>query len=129
LGYEGYREVQGYARDVATQLSAKIAGIGPFLLLTRGDQLPVFAFTLKDDVDNYTVFDVSSALRERGWQVPAYTFPENRTDLAAMRIVVRQGFTHDLANLLLADLKRELPRLEKQPAPSHDSASGTSFSH
>jgi glutamate decarboxylase len=129
LGFEGYRQAQAYSRDVATGLAAAVEELGPFRLLTRGDQLPVFAFTLKDDVDNYTVFDVSSALRERGWQVPAYTFPENRTDLAALRIVVRQGFTHDLANLLLADLKRELPRLEKQPAPSHDSASGTSFSH
>ena len=47
---------------------ARIAELGPFELLTRGDELPVFAFTLKDDVDNYTVFDVSNALRERGWQ-------------------------------------------------------------
>ena len=93
LGFEGFRRVQGYARDVATRLSARIAELGPFELLTRGDELPVFAFTLKDGIDNYTVFDVSNALRERGWQVPAYTFPENRTDLAALRVVVRRGFT------------------------------------
>ena len=37
----------------------------------------MFAFTLRDDVSNYTVFDVSNALRERGWQVPAYTFPNS----------------------------------------------------
>jgi glutamate decarboxylase len=129
LGFEGYRQAQAYSRDVATRLAANVEELGPFRLLTRGDQLPVFAFTVNDDIDNYTVFDVSSALRERGWQVPAYTFPENRTDLAALRIVVRQGFTHDLANLLVTDLKRELPRLEKQPAPARDSTSGTSFSH
>jgi glutamate decarboxylase len=129
LGHAGYREVQGYARDVATRLSAEIAKLGPFRLLTRGDELPVFAFTLDDGVANYTVFDVSNALRERGWQVPAYTFPENRTDLAALRVVVRRGFSHDLADLLLADLERQLPRLEQQPAPVHDAASGTGFSH
>ena len=39
-------------------------------------------------------------MRERGWQVPAYTFPENRTDLAALRVVVRRGFTHDMADML-----------------------------
>ena len=93
LGYDGFRRVQGYARDVATRLSGKIEEIGPFELLTRGDELPVFAFTLKDGIDNYTVFDVSNAMRERGWQLPAYTFPENRTDLAALRVVVRRGFT------------------------------------
>jgi glutamate decarboxylase len=104
LGFEGYRRVQAYAREVATSLSARIAELGPFELLTKGDELPVFAFTVSDDVDNFTVFDVSNALRERGWQVPAYTFPEHRTDLSALRVVVRQGFGHDMADLLIADM-------------------------
>jgi glutamate decarboxylase len=124
LGFDGYRRVQGYAREVATGLSARIAELGPFRLLTKGDELPVFAFTLAEDVDNFTVFDVSNALRERGWQLPAYTFPENRTDLAALRVVVRQGFGHDLA-----DLERQLPRLQAQPAPVHDHTSAASFHH
>ena len=89
----------------------------------------MFAFTLPDGVDNFTVFDVSSALRERGWQVPAYTFPENRTDLAALRVVVRHGFGHDMADLFLTDLNRQLPRLEKQAGPVHDSGSGAGFHH
>jgi glutamate decarboxylase len=129
LGFDGYRKVQGYAREVAMRLADEIAGIGPFRLLTRGDELPVFAFTLADGVDNFTVFDVSNALRERGWQVPAYTFPKNREDLAALRVVVRRGFTHDLADLLLSDLRRQLPRLEQQPAPVHDAGTGTAFAH
>ena len=89
----------------------------------------MFAFKLRDDVDNFTVFDVSNALRERGWQVPAYTFPENRKDLAALRVVVRRGFTHDLADLLVADLKRQLPRLQQQPEPVHDATTDASFRH
>jgi glutamate decarboxylase len=129
LGFEGYRKVQGYAREVATGLADRIGELGPFKLLTRGDQLPVFAFTLADDVDNYTVFDVSNALRERGWQVPAYTFPENRTDLAALRVVVRRGFGHDLADLLVDDIQRQLPRLQKQSAPLHDGNAASGFHH
>jgi glutamate decarboxylase len=128
LGFNGYRAVHGYSRAVATRLSAEIAKLGPFELLTHGDELPVFAFKLRDDIDNYTVFDVSGALRERGWQVPAYTFPANRTDLAALRVVVRQGFTHDLADMLLADLNRVLPRLQSQPEPVHTEAE-SSFHH
>jgi glutamate decarboxylase len=61
--------------------------------------------------------------------VPAYTFPENRTDLAALRVVIRRGFSHDLADMLLADLERQLPRLEQQPEPVHDAAAGTAFRH
>ena len=61
LGFDGYRRVQGFAREVATRLSAEIEALGPFRLITRGDELPVFAFALKDEVDNFTVFDVSMA--------------------------------------------------------------------
>jgi glutamate decarboxylase len=129
LGFEGYRRVHQYARDVATKLSSQLDELGPFELLTRGDELPVFAFSLKPEIENYTVFDLSLALRERGWQVPAYTFPENRTDLAVLRVVVRRGFTHDMADLLIADVKRQLERLEKQPAPTHDAESATAFAH
>jgi glutamate decarboxylase len=129
LGFEGYRKVQGYAREVATGLADRIAQLGPFDLLTRGDELPVFAFTLSDEVDNFTVFDVSNALRERGWLVPAYTFPENRTDLAALRVVVKRGFGHDMADLLVSDLERQLPRLQKQSAPLHDGAEASGFHH
>jgi glutamate decarboxylase len=89
----------------------------------------VFAFKLRDEVDNFTVFDVSNAMRERGWQVPAYSFPKNREDLAALRVVVRRGFTHDLADLLVSDLKRQLPRLQKQPAPVHDGTNASGFHH
>jgi glutamate decarboxylase len=129
LGFDGYQQVQGYARDVATRLSGQIAELGPFELITRGDELPVFAFKVRDDVDNFTVFDVSNAMRERGWQVPAYTFPKNREDLAALRVVIRRGFTHDLADLLVADLKRQLPRLQRQPEPVHDRTTDASFRH
>ena len=66
LGFEGYRKVQLYSRAVATRLSAQIAEIGPFELITKGDELPVFAFKLKDEITNYTVFDVSNALARAG---------------------------------------------------------------
>jgi glutamate decarboxylase len=113
LGFAGFRRVQGYARSLARGLSAEIAELGPFRLLTSGGELPVFAFTLADDVKRFSAFDVSSALRERGWHVPAYTFPEKRTDLAVLRVVVRNGFCRGMADRFLADLRRELPRLQK----------------
>ncbi|MGC5412588.1 glutamate decarboxylase, partial [Streptomyces sp. DT225] len=97
LGRDGYRAVQQAARDVATGLAAKIEELGDFRLLTRGDQLPVFALTTKPEVTAYDVFDVSRRLRERGWLVPAYTFPADREDLSVLRIVCRNGFSSDLA--------------------------------
>ncbi len=128
LGFDGYRRVQQNCRDVATWLSGEIAELGPFRLLTHGDNLPVFAFTLNDDVTGFSVFDVSVILREGGWLVPAYSFPANRTDLAALRIVVRNGFSHDLGQLLLDDLRRCLPRLGSQTAPARG-VEAASFAH
>jgi glutamate decarboxylase len=129
LGRAGFRAIQQASRDVATYLSAEVAAMGPFRLLSRGDQLPVFAFTTGDEVTAFDVFDVSRRLRERGWLVPAYTFPANRTDLAVLRIVVRNGFTHDLADLLLTDLRRLLPELDSQPGPLHPARDATGFHH
>jgi glutamate decarboxylase len=129
LGFDGYRKVQLYSRAVATRLAEQIEALGPLRLITRGDELPVFAFTLRDEIENYTVFDVSNAVRERGWLLPAYTFPANRTDLAALRVVVKLGFTHDMADLLVKDVQRQLPRLQAQSAPVHDAASAAGFHH
>jgi glutamate decarboxylase len=118
LGHEGYRMVQQGCRDVAMRVSSAIAELGPFELLTDGSDLPVFAFRLREDVTNYTVFEVSRGLRERGWQVPAYTLPANLEDVAVLRIVVRNGFSADLAEILLDDLARivgDLSRLTEPP--------------
>jgi glutamate decarboxylase len=128
LGFEGFRRVQQECRDVATGLAREVAGLGPFELLTDGSELPVFAFKLRDEIDNYSVFDVSSRLRERGWIVPAYTFPKNREDLAVLRVVVRNGFSADLAGLFLRDLEHLIPQLERQPQHLHDE-SATGFHH
>ncbi len=129
FGFAGYEREQGYARKVAMYMSAAIEKMGPFELLTRGDELPVFAFKLKDEIKNFTVFDVSAALRERGWQVPAYTFPKDREDLAALRIVVRRGFTVDVADMLLADLREKVKGLEKLKAPLYGAKGGAGFHH
>jgi glutamate decarboxylase len=129
LGFEGYARVHGYARDVATRLSAEIEALGPFELVTRGDELPVFAFKMADGIDHYTAFDVSHGMRARGWQLPAYTFPANREDLAALRVVVRRGFSHDLADLLIDDLTRAIGVLDTQTQPVHTSATASAFHH
>ncbi|MFG2937920.1 glutamate decarboxylase [Streptomyces sp. NPDC048282] len=130
LGRDGYRAVQQASRDVATGLAERIEALGDFRLLTRGDELPVFAFTTADHVTAYDVFDVSRRLRENGWLVPAYTFPANREDLSVLRVVCRNGFSKDLADLFVGDLTRLLPGLRRQPHPlTHDKDAATSFHH
>jgi glutamate decarboxylase len=117
LGRDGYKRVIQGAQDVAMYISSRIAEIGPYELLTDGSELPVFAFKLKPEVENYTVFDVADRLRMNGWLVPAYTFPENRQDLSVLRIVVRAGMNHDMAELLLEHLGQQTEFLESLDAP------------
>jgi glutamate decarboxylase len=129
LGFEGFCIVQQAARDVAMYLAAEIDKMDAFRLLTDGSQLPVFAFTLAHGSETFTVFDVSRVLREHGWLVPAYTFPENRQDLAALRIVVRNGFTRDLADLLVNDIRDAVADLSKLEAPLPPQPSPQNFHH
>jgi glutamate decarboxylase len=117
LGREGYTQVMRHAQSIALHLSSKIAEMGPYRLISDGSDLPVFAFTLKDDVKNYTVFDVSDRLRQRGWLVPAYTFPANREDLSVLRIVVRAGMTMEMANWLLDHLREQTEFLQSLDGP------------
>jgi glutamate decarboxylase len=131
LGHEGYRRVMQNAQDVAMHLSAGIEKLGPYRLLSRGDELPVFAFTLNDNITNYSVYDVSDRLRQCGWLVPAYSFPENLQDLNVLRIVVRAGMTMDMADLLLKQLGEETEDLESLdgPLPSSKARPRKAFAH
>ena len=131
LGREGYRRAMQTAQDVARRLSSGIAGMGPYRLLSDGSELPVFAFALSPEVRNYNVFDVSDRLRQRGWLVPAYTFPKNREDLSALRIVVRAGMTHEMADLLLEHLREQTDFLESldRPMPGEHPSRRKAFAH
>jgi glutamate decarboxylase len=46
----------------------------------------------------------------------------------ALRVVVRNGYSRDPADMFLDDLKRVLVRLEKQPSPTLDE-SYAGFAH
>jgi glutamate decarboxylase len=132
LGFKGYHDVQQACQDVAVYLSSGIAGIGPFELLSEGKELPVFAFKLKDSVTGYSVFDISERLRGRGWLLPAYTFPANLQHTAVLRIVVRNGFSMDLASCLLGDIRDQVRILEAHhgpPVPLVDEQARESFRH
>ncbi|MEV7377026.1 glutamate decarboxylase [Streptomyces lydicus] len=130
LGRAGFRAVQQATRDVARSMAERIGALGDFELLTRGDELPVFAFTTAGHITAYDVFDVSRRLKERGWLIPAYTFPPDREDLSVLRIVCRNGFSQDLADLFLSDLEQLLKELREQQGPlGRPENEATAFHH
>jgi glutamate decarboxylase len=131
LGREGYRAVQQHSRDVAEHVVHGLEKLGGFKIWSDGSQLPVVAFGLGDDAPaNWDLYDLSARLREKGWLVPAYPLPADMQDVAIMRVNVRNGLSHDLADLLLADLTSSLEYLKALDGPLPKKARrDTSFHH
>ena len=114
LGKSGYRAIHEACQEVAVELGQEIEKIGPFELLSTGQDLPVLSWTQKEQA-NWSLYDLSDRLRDRGWQVPTYRMPANRDDLVVQRVVVRNGFSHDLADMLIRDIRRHLDWFATQP--------------
>ena len=129
LGKEGFRLVQQTCQDVAVHIARTIDAMPEFDLITGGTDLPVVAFSINSDVTKYDVYDVSRKLRERGWLVPAYTMPPKREDLAVLRVVVRNGFSHDMAELFLRDLRVSIAWLDDLSGPMPREEQPSTFHH
>jgi glutamate decarboxylase len=129
LGRDGYRLVQQTCQDVATHIAETLRGMPEFDVVSDGRDLPVVTFSLSSTTAKYDVYDVSRKLRERGWLVPAYTMPPNREDLAVLRVVVRNGFSHDMAELFLRDLRTAVDYLDDLSAPMPREEQPTGFHH
>jgi glutamate decarboxylase len=119
LGREGYRKIHQACHDTAMWLAQQIGGLGPFEILFDGDPargIPALSWKLRGGVEHgFTLFDLADRLRVRGWLVPAYTMPAERQDLVVQRILVRHGFSRDLAELLMEDVARALAHFDTHP--------------
>ncbi|ALI25441.1 Glutamate decarboxylase [Mycolicibacterium fortuitum] len=111
LGRAGYTQVMQCLSQTARWLGDELRDSEHFELITDGSAIPVVSFRLKGK-PGYTEFDVSEGLRSFGWQVPAYTMPEGATDVVVLRVVVREGFSADLARALKEDTITVLGRLD-----------------
>lgn len=112
LGRAGYTQVMQCLSQTARWLGDELRDSEHFELITDGSAIPVVSFQLKGN-PGYTEFDVSEGLRSFGWQVPAYTMPEGASDVVVLRVVVREGFSADLARALKDDMITVLGRLDK----------------
>jgi glutamate decarboxylase len=136
LGFEGYRRVQAESRETARWLAGEIAAMGPFELVSDGSGIPAFAFAMADP-SGPSVYDVSEALRARGWLVPAYPMPPSMEDRSVLRVVVRNGFSRDLAGMFVEDMRRAVASLEARQsgaasgagASKEEDGSRKAFSH
>jgi glutamate decarboxylase len=62
------------------------------------------------------VFELSERLRERGWIVPAYPLPPNAESVSVLRMVVKENFSRDMAEMLSADVEAAIAKMDGKPA-------------
>jgi glutamate decarboxylase len=101
---------------------------------------PLFIWEMNKEharICKWTLYDLQDKLKQNGWMVPAYTLPDTLQDTIVMRIVVRQGFSRDMADQLLGDITDAVAELDKlqYPTPSRMSiesnikVKGTVYTH
>ena len=134
LGMEGYRAIHMAAYQVAGYLAKEIAKMGDFEFIASGNpekDIPAVCFHFKHpEKADFNLYELSDRLRMRGWQVPAFSLPANVQDIVVMRVMVRQGFTMDMATLLVGDMKRAICHLKKyRSAPPMKESDGMTFKH
>ena len=115
LGFRGYRSIMLNLTRTADYLSAQLQELG-FIIMSKGGGrgLPLVAFRLNpEDGHLFDEFAIAHQLRERGWVVPAYTMAPHSDKLKLMRVVVREDFSKNRCDMLVADIKLALAVLSE----------------
>ena len=129
LGFDGYRKVQLYSRAVATRPRRPDRGDRPVRADHAGGRaagVRVQAQGRDRELHRLRRLQLAAGARLAAAGVH---LPGEPTDLAALRVVVKLGFTHDMAELLVNDIERQLPHLEAQPVPVRDASNSAGFHH
>ena len=125
LGHAGYREIMEALAANARWLANELGAMDPCELVANAADLPVVCVRLRGE-PGFSVFDLSAALRQRGWIVPAYAMAPNAQHVEVLRVVVREGFSRDLASELVSDIDAALRHLAQghRPEPNAGKPAG-----
>lgn len=121
LGFEGYKKVQKESMALAKYLWDEIGKMPQFKNYAKEVVNPLFIWHMDPEYNKtakWTLYDLQNSLQQSGWMVPAYTLPNNLTDTIVMRIVIKQGFTKDLAEMLINDIRNAVEGFEKLEYPT-----------
>ena len=117
LGYSGYKSIMENMSENAKYLSKKLKKTGKFEIINKNTTFPLVAVTLKDS--NFTTYQLSDKLRERGWIIPAYTLPPNAEDITVLRMVIKETFSRDMVNMLFDDIMDACGKMEESFEEEH----------
>ena len=112
LGRNGYKRIMKNAISNAKYLISEIKKLDYFEIVNDNIKLPVVTLSVLENA-GFDVYELSAKLRQRGWIVPAYNLPKNAEDIHILRIVVKENFSRDMADILLHDIKLFANELRK----------------
>ncbi len=121
LGYEGYKQVQIASMDIASHCHKEIGAMKCFETFSKSVDNPLFIWCMEPKYDKnakWTLYDLQNRLQQNGWMIPAYTMPKDIDDMVVMRVVVRQGMTRDMADMLLEDIATAVAEFDKLEYPT-----------
>lgn len=121
LGREGYTSIQNNCMEIARYCHERIGRMSCFENYATEVVNPLFVWCMREEYDrtaNWTLYDLQAVLQQSGWMIPAYTLPKSIDDIIVMRMVVRQGMSRDMADMLLADIERAVKEFEKLKYPT-----------
>jgi glutamate decarboxylase len=104
LGREGYTRIMRHTLDNAIFLRKRLVDSGYFQIMNETQRIPVVALTLDKKIKNFSEFDVSNKVRERGWVLSAYSMPPDAQEVRSLRIVVRPHLNQTVVNVLANDI-------------------------
>src|SRR6516225_4159221 len=113
LGRDGYTSIMRHAVNNAELLRDLLVESGYFDIMNKTQRIPVVALTLKSKFKNFTEFDVSAKVRERGWVLSAYSMPPDAQEVRSLRVVVRPHLNLTVIDTLANDIIGACQILEK----------------
>jgi glutamate decarboxylase len=116
LGREGYTSIMQNLLGTFDYLTELIVSDNIQTVSEPGG-LPLLCVHMKAE-KRFNSHDVADRLRQFGWIVPAYTMPAALEDMSVLRVVVREGFSRDLASKLVEDVNTVGAQLRSEP-PKH----------
>jgi len=119
LGKEGYTRVMQDCRDNADYLANKLEALNIFDIVSSDNGTPLVTVKLKDNINEFTVFDLERKMKEYGWILPAYQCAQGAEHVFILRMVIREAFSADLGAKLVEAMKESIAYLQQRYKEMH----------
>jgi glutamate decarboxylase len=115
LGFDGYKRIMETCMENAKYLMKVAKEGGRAHSLVPMDKLFMPVLVFKSAHEKISGAELSAVLRQSGWIVPAYTLPPNAESVEVMRVVIRESFSRDMAEMLVDDMRQAYSHITGEP--------------